>query len=168
MLVGNHKPLLRNVDDAAKRRFNIVPFTHTPPVPDPDLAEKLRPEWPAVLRWMIDGCLDWQANGLLRPKSVTDATDEYFASQDLIAQFLEEECQCEPGNDFKIALAGELFARWADFAKRAGEVTGSQKSFGQKLEQRGFRRKRGQHGGGRQYVGIRLKPSTQKWDEGAR
>ena len=46
MIVGNHKPLLRNVDDAARRRFNIVPFTVKPDQPDPQLEEKLRAEWP--------------------------------------------------------------------------------------------------------------------------
>ena len=42
MLIGNHKPNLRNVDEAARRRFNIVPFTQTPPVKDLDLEEKLK------------------------------------------------------------------------------------------------------------------------------
>jgi hypothetical protein len=27
MIVGNHKPTLHTVDEAARRRFNIVPFT---------------------------------------------------------------------------------------------------------------------------------------------
>lgn len=31
LLIGNHQPTLRNVDDAARRRFNIVPFIHKPP-----------------------------------------------------------------------------------------------------------------------------------------
>ena len=26
VIVGNHKPVLKNVDDAAERRFNIIPF----------------------------------------------------------------------------------------------------------------------------------------------
>ena len=29
-IIGNHKPLLRNVDEAARRRFNLIPFTRTP------------------------------------------------------------------------------------------------------------------------------------------
>ena len=73
-IVGNHKPVLRNVDDAARRQFNIVPFTVKPANPDPELEEKLKPEWPAILRWMLDGCLDWQANGLTCPESVASAT----------------------------------------------------------------------------------------------
>ncbi len=34
LILGNHRPVLRNVDEAARRRFNIVPFTRKPPVPD--------------------------------------------------------------------------------------------------------------------------------------
>ena len=35
IIAGNHELLLRNVDDAARRRFNIVPFTLKPATVDP-------------------------------------------------------------------------------------------------------------------------------------
>ncbi len=92
VIVGNHKPVLTNVDDAAKRRFNIIPFTRKPPRPDQQLEEKLKAEWPGILRWMIEGCLDWQANGLVRPAIVAEATAEYFDDQDTFGQWLEEHC----------------------------------------------------------------------------
>jgi putative DNA primase/helicase len=57
MLIGNHLPSLRNVDDAARRRFNVVAFIDKPAIPDGDLEVKLRAEWPGTLRWMIEGCL---------------------------------------------------------------------------------------------------------------
>jgi hypothetical protein len=57
MIVGNHKPTLHNVDEAARRRFNIAPFTRMPANPDLKLEAKLRAESPGILRWMIDGCL---------------------------------------------------------------------------------------------------------------
>ena len=31
MIVGNHKPSLRSVNEAARRRFNLIPFTVTIP-----------------------------------------------------------------------------------------------------------------------------------------
>jgi putative DNA primase/helicase len=86
MIVGNHKPALHTVDDAARRRFNIVPFENRPLVPDPDLQDKLRAEWPAILRWMIEGALDWQANRLARPPVVQTATEVYFSDQDVFGQ----------------------------------------------------------------------------------
>src|SRR5262245_17946065 len=43
LISGNHKPSLRNVDEAIRRRFLLVPFTVQIPVPerDPELVEKL-------------------------------------------------------------------------------------------------------------------------------
>ncbi|WP_254073239.1 phage/plasmid primase, P4 family, partial [Acidisphaera sp. S103] len=53
--IGNHKPVLKNVDDAAKRRINMVPFLFKPTVVDFKLEEKLQEEGPGILRWMIEG-----------------------------------------------------------------------------------------------------------------
>jgi putative DNA primase/helicase len=87
VVIGNHKPRLQSINEAARRRFNIVPLDRTPANPDPYLKNKLRSEGAAILRWLIDGCLDWQeANGLVRPQSVLSATEEYFVTQDLFSQ----------------------------------------------------------------------------------
>jgi putative DNA primase/helicase len=166
-IVGNHKPVLHNVDEAQRRRFNLVPFVRTPANPDRELEQKLKAEWPAILRWMIDGCCDWQANGLVRPASVVDATAEYFADQDLFAQWLEEECDAEPGNTWKMAPGGELFKSWTSYSLRAGEKPGSQKSFSETMGKRGFHRKRGT-GGTRLFVGLRLKEANKYADRDER
>ncbi len=68
IIAGNHKPGLRTVDEAIRRRFHLVPFTVTipPEKRDPSLTEKLRQEWPGILEWMIEGALAWQEQGLHR------------------------------------------------------------------------------------------------------
>jgi putative DNA primase/helicase len=129
IVVGNHKPTLANVDDAIKRRIHIVPFVRKPTVPDWTLEHKLKAERPAILRWMIEGCLDWQANGLLRPDSVAATTDAYFADQDLLQQWLDEKCDAEPENPHKWDTVGDLFASWDKYANEAGEPPGSKKAF---------------------------------------
>ena len=93
--------------------------------PDRQLEEKLKAEWPGILRWMIDGCLDWQANGLVRPASVSEATHNYFEDQDVFRQWLEDECEVDPGNDYKWERSTDLFASWSAYAKAAGEHPGS-------------------------------------------
>jgi putative DNA primase/helicase len=125
-LIGNHKPILRNVDDAARRRFNLAAFLHKPPVVDKQLEAKLTAEWAPILRWMIDGCLDWHANGLIRPKAVIDATSKYFGEQDTLRQWVEE-C-CHVGPNFADTNAN-LFTSWTNYAKIHGEEVGSQKRF---------------------------------------
>src|SRR5215204_764764 len=120
-------PSLSTVDDAARRRFNIVPFVHKPQQPDPNLSDKLKQEYPAILQWMIAGCIDWQKNGLVRPDVVSQATCEYFEDQDLLGKWLEEKCETGSG---KHAKASELYKSWQDYAASNGEEPGSQKAFG--------------------------------------
>src|SRR5262249_2167435 len=38
-IIGNHRPNLRNIDEAMRRRMKLAPFEFTPPNPDPDLKE---------------------------------------------------------------------------------------------------------------------------------
>jgi putative DNA primase/helicase len=136
VIIGNHEPVLRNVDEAMRRRFHIVPFNHKPPKVDRTLEARLRAEHPRILRWMIDGCLDWQASGLVRPASVVRQTDRYFEEQDLLGQFLAD--RCETGADLFDTTAS-LFAAWEKYAHAAGEYPGKQKAFGSALRKRGFK-----------------------------
>ena len=73
-IIGNDMPKLSSVNEAMRRRFNVVPFTHKPAQPDLDLNRKLRREWPGILRWMLNGCLDWRKSRLVRPDVVLQAT----------------------------------------------------------------------------------------------
>lgn len=84
LIAGNHKPTLRGVDEALRRRFHLIPFAVTIPAPerDADLAEKLKSEWGGILAWAIEGCLQWQRIGLAPPPAVTGATAEYLDSED--------------------------------------------------------------------------------------
>lgn len=154
-IVGNHQPMLRNVDDAARRRFNIVPFIRKPDQPDRQLEGKLRAEWPAILRWMIEGCLDWQANGLVQPDSVAEATDAYFAEQDLMAQWLAEKCDVRVGDPNVWDRTTDLFESWSAYAKAAGDTPGTVKAFGPAMRRKGFQQHRNKYARG--FSGLRLR-----------
>jgi putative DNA primase/helicase len=157
--------MLRNVDEAARRRFNIAPFIRKPATPDPRLEAILKGEWPGILRWMIEGCLDWQANGLIRPRSVTEATADYFAEQDLFAQWLEEKCDVEPDNAYKWSTTSELFVSWSAYAKAAGEEAGTAKGFASAMRRKGIRPERRSMARG--WSGIRLKPEMTRYGNDA-
>jgi putative DNA primase/helicase len=159
LVAGNHQPTLRTVDEAIRRRFNLLPFTVTIPAErrDLDLASRLQAEWPAILQWMIEGCLAWQRQGLAPPASVTSATAQYLDAQDAMGAWIEE-C-CEQGRAFQ-TRASELFASWRAYAERAGEPAGSTKTFGPLLEARGFPRSPSRRAGS-VYMGIRLRADTE-------
>lgn len=164
-IVGNHQPVLRNVDDAARRRFNIVEFTRKPARPDRELDEKLKAEWPSILRWMIEGCLDWQANGLTRSASVLSATDGYFVEQDLFGQWLADECEIERGNDYLWETTADLFASWSAYAKTAGDAPGNLRAFAPAMRKHGVAERRKMKARG--WSGIRLRPRERRGDHDA-
>jgi putative DNA primase/helicase len=120
VITGNHKPGLRSVDMAMRRRFHLIPFMRifSEEEKDADLLEKLKSEWPGILQWMIDGCREWQEKGLAPPAAVIGATNEYLESQDKIGNWLEECCVMESGAFVNRTALYESFSSWA---KRSGE-----------------------------------------------
>jgi putative DNA primase/helicase len=162
-IAGNYKPGLRSVDEAIRRRFNLVPFTVTIPVEerDPEFGEKLVPELPGIMAWMIDGCLEWQRMGLVAPPIVTEATAEYLESEDAIAAWIEEAGEFD-ANAWE--SRGSLYASWAGWAKQSGEHAGSLKDFLGKLENKAGVTPQRRKSGGRGFLGLRLHPqATNAW-----
>lgn len=169
-IIANHKPILKSVNDAARRRFNLAPFTFTPENVDVNLKKKLIVEYPAILRWMLDGALDWQKNGLIRPPVVRSATDAYFASQDTISQWIEDCCETAEAPTSLADTSASLYASWRNYALARNEAPGTQISFSETLQDLGFQPIRQTSGiKGRGYLGIKVKvyapPSPSDYDE---
>jgi len=159
LIAGNHKPALRTVDEAMRRRFNLVPFTVTIPTSqrDSELTEKLRAEWGGILRWMIDGCLAWQREDLNPPTIVNQATADYLASEDALGRWLEECCVQDRTLS---ANTSALYASWKDWCRRNGEPLDSVKRFSQNLEARQFTRERSATMRGFRGLGLKSRVAT--------
>jgi putative DNA primase/helicase len=155
LIAGNHKPGLRNIDEAIRRRFHLLPFTvRIPPEQrDPNLFDTLKEEWPAILGWALKGCLEWQAVGLNPPAAVVEATAEYFDDEDSFGRWLAECCMHDP---MAHEATGDLYAAWTAWAERSGLSAGSEPKFRSALKARGFESKRvpGLNVSG--FLGIRL------------
>jgi putative DNA primase/helicase len=137
VVAGNHRPGLRTVDEAMRRRFNLLPFTVTipPKERDGELGEKLKAEWPGILQWAIEGCLAWQREGLNPPAAVTSATKEYFTEEDALARWIEERTERKDG---PLETASALFADWRAWAESNGEFVGTSKRLSVNLAARGY------------------------------
>lgn len=154
MIAGNHKPALRNVDDAIRRRIHLIPFAVTIPAAerDQELETKLKAEWPGIMQWAVDGCQEWQQQGLNPPPAVVAATDDYVAAEDTLGCWLDE--SVESGNSWGFESTAELFASWKKWADLGGESMGSKKRFSQMMVDRGYAPKRQSKKRG--FTGIRL------------
>jgi putative DNA primase/helicase len=157
LIAGNHKPRLRSVDEAIKRRVNLIPFVVTipPKERDKDLGEKLKAEWPGILSWMIEGCMEWQRMGLQPPTAVQEATAQYIAGEDTLAAWIEECCELA-ANYWERTQT--LFASWTGWADRSGEERGDTKQFRARIESKPDIYHKREPGTGRTgYQGIRLR-----------
>ena len=159
-VAGNHKPAIRNIDEAMKRRLHLIPFTITVPPErrDKHLQQKLLAERDGILAWAVQGCLEWQRVGRLDPpQRVVEATEEYFEAEDALGRWLEERCLRAPNAK---SLTAELFNDWKQWAESAGEFMGSQKRFADLLLTRGLEKWRNGMGlRGFQGIGLKCPPT---------
>ena len=121
LFTGNNKPRLPATDAATARRLNLIPFTHPPTQIDNTLKDRLAAEYPAILRRIIDGCLDWQSQGLNPPPVVRDATAGYLAEHGLRQHWIQECCVLDGE---AAAASAELYASWAEVPPRRGDARG--------------------------------------------
>lgn len=94
----NHKPTVRGIDEGIWDRLKLIPFIVRIPKHEQDknLIEKLKSEGNGILAWAVEGCLEWQHNGLGVPLDVEQATDAYRKEQDVFAQFVDLCCVLSP------------------------------------------------------------------------
>lgn len=151
---GNHRPSIKNVDDALKRRIHIVPFTRKPARVDTQLREKLKAEAAQILQWCIDGAVKFFADGFKDPASVHEATQEYFEIEDDFTQWLQERTAPGKANDFVETKA--LVDDYNEWAEANGERRRSTKSLAGMLVDRGFKRGRLTAKSGRGFMAIKL------------
>jgi putative DNA primase/helicase len=134
-LSTNHKPLIRQDDQAIWDRVRLIPFNvrFDGDRQDPDLPAKLREELPGILRWAVEGCLAWQRDGLNEPTEVHTATKDYREEQDIVAEFIAEKCFKSP-----IVQIGStaLYRAYSQWAKTSGIYPVSQHRFGSAIAQK--------------------------------
>ncbi len=157
-VVGNHRPAIRNVDDAMRRRLHLIPFNFKPATPDRGLFDRMKAEWPGVLRWAVEGCLHWRRVGLSPPEPVLSATAEYFETEDAIGRWIEERCERDETKRTHVSV---LFADWQTWAAATGEYAGKMKRFSMNVEQRGFGKEKSD--GLMCFRGLALKDDRRPW-----
>jgi len=153
-LAVNHKPVIKGTDPAIWRRVRLIPFDVTIPQDEQDrtLPEKLEAERPGILRWLVEGCLAWQREGLTPPEAVTAATADYRDEMDTVGAFLDECCICDLEAQSSSKSLFDAYEKWCE---KHGESPMSKTDFGARLSEKGF--KPGRTKGVRYWCGLRLK-----------
>jgi putative DNA primase/helicase len=149
ILATNHKPQIRGTDHAIWRRILLVPFKtrfwnpdqgETGPAElqrDNTFPKRLESERAGILAWCVQGCLEWQQDGLGYPEEIRAATEAYRTEEDIIGTFLADCCIVERTATIR---SKDLFAGYQKWAENAGERPIGTRRFGGTMTERGFQR----------------------------
>jgi putative DNA primase/helicase len=153
LIASNHRPRIGTVDDAWRRRLQLIPFVLKPAQPDPLLKEKLVDEYPAILGWMIEGAMLWHKDGLMVPESVLAASAKYLAEEDTIGLWFDECCKLDNGAD---TARKELYGSYSGWCREMGHGAATVYAItrwlkGNKGVEQNMKK------GTRPYLGVRLK-----------
>ncbi|WP_209508079.1 phage/plasmid primase, P4 family [Ruegeria sp. HKCCSP335] len=151
-ITGNEKPQIQDTSGGMQRRLLLLPFMHPPARMDRDLADKLREEWPGILKWAIDGAFIWYQCGLLIPDIVKRETQKYFEAEDHFGTWLRGACERVLQEKCR---ASDLYDSWSAYAFDHEIEPGSQnRFFPEEMQRRGFEKTA--IDGRAHYVGVRL------------
>jgi putative DNA primase/helicase len=157
-LAFNHLPEVQDDSHGFWRRIRLIPFNQRfeGSSIDKHLLAKLLVEAPGILAWAVQGAVMWLREGLGEPPAVVqEATETYRRESDPLEEFMVERCIISPG---AMATAGgiwEIYQEWVKVSQVSSPL--SRRALANRLEARGFRKKR--HGHQRTWIweGISLR-----------
>jgi putative DNA primase/helicase len=152
-LATNSKPQIACPDDALRSRLRLIPFvvSHADRV-DRTRGKRLQKELPGILAWAVEGCLEWQRDGLGSQPDIDDATDEWFREEDVLGAFLVEDF--ETGTEWFVSKS-DLRERYERFCDEFGARPLAAGPLGKQLRERGFEPDR--MSGTHVYKGLRFR-----------
>jgi putative DNA primase/helicase len=137
-LQTNYLPEIAGRDTGIWRRIRVIKWVATFAPAEEDLDATFRAEAPGILRWLVEGYLDWQRDGLMEPEAVIRETLAYRKSEDTFSRFAAE---C--GLVFRLGLemqASELQDHLTTWAEEEG-IDPPRREIGNWLRENGARKR---------------------------
>jgi P4 family phage/plasmid primase-like protien len=163
VMVGNHAPIIQDDSYGMWRRIKLIPFSQKfkegDPGFDPYLLDKLKAESAGILNLLLAGFADFQKSGIQVPKSLEDATNVYRSEQDLLEQWITENCTVSPTVNAK---KDDLYCDYEHWCRASGVMPISRPRFSRKLTtEKGYAMKTDK----RTIIGIGITPWAQREEE---
>jgi len=152
----NKKPNIIGADTGIWRRIRLIPFnvTISENQRDKNLLEKLQKELPGILSWAVEGCMEWQREGLQEPKEVLEETNYYKYIMDDFADYIADQCIVGPTEYVGTKELFQNYTNWSNYKKLKSI---GKKEFNEKIKERGYTQKRDSKTQGWKWSGIGLK-----------
>jgi len=158
-VMTNHLPGIQGCDMGIWRRIHLLPFNRVIPEDQRDKhrEEKLQAELPGILCWMVEGCKQWQQQGLNPPVDVLNATEAYKSEQDTFQEFFEEKCELRGQVTF-----AKIYQTYSNWCRDNGEKPESRRWVADRLTDRSLVKRKTSTGP--VYQGIQIRESGQPND----
>jgi len=149
-LLTNNKPHAASHEFALWERVILIPFEISFVDREPKAAnerradlfleDKLKKEASGILAWLVKGFIRWMEIGLSPPSIVEDATKKYRREEDLLADFIEENCYTsdDPSLKTSASLLYTAFDTW--FIANISKKSITPKKLSKLLQKAGFER----------------------------
>lgn len=167
ILLTNHKPIIKGIDNGIWRRIRLVPwvynFEESPERKDKStVLSELRTEHEGIFAWIVEGYRRRYEHGRMEvPAEVTEATNQYRSDSDLLGQFLNACCVTQKGlPSLKHAI---LYNAYKEHCEGNGNNPFASNKLAQKMIERGFEGTIGN--GARYWYGIRMKTDDELLSE---
>ena len=164
-LLVNHRPVITGTDKGIWRRLRLVPWTVSIPFaeqrPQDEMVAELMADGAWMLRWMVAGFADWQADHHWIAEAVKVATAAYRAEQDVLAGFLARCCVLNPQATVTVDDLYEAYIIDTMENGDEGVEPLSKIVFGKRLKSRNLTQK----GHRRRPRVARHRPSGNQWQE---
>jgi len=111
----NHPPAVADDSLGFWRKLLVIPFRRNfedDPKKDPDLLEKLEAEAEGILQWLIQGCVEYQKQGLGLTGKLRRETEIYRREEDSIYAFLGDSTKEEANGRAKRSEMYPAYERW--------------------------------------------------------
>ena len=154
----NHCPAIVGSDRGIWRRIRLVPWSVeiADQRPQEEVVAELDADGGWMLRWMVAGFADWQADHHWVTEEVRAATDAYQADQDRLSGFLGEVCERKTFAQVSVGGLYDAYASWCESSddERLGKI-----DFGKQLKEKGFAQSKDGNGT-RLWKGLRLRTAS--------
>lgn len=137
IMTTNSPPIITS-EYAINRRILCVVFTYQIPEAkrDPNfIKNRLQPELSGILNWALEGCKQYNEQGLNPPESILQSTREYLYEYDRVLKFINEELERDEA--CKISVK-DFYALYLPWCKHHDFDPYSSKQLNQELRGMGF------------------------------
>lgn len=114
--ISNVMPTIKSTNEGMWRRVIILPFDKVIKTEnrDKELERKLFAEREGILKWIIEGAMEWHKEMLQPPKSIIEEANKYRIKEDVIYRYIDERIQHE---EQSYEFTKELYKDFTEWVK---------------------------------------------------